>query len=270
MTSVGAAAGAAMVVVLLAGACSGGSGPPVSETSTTTSTATTSTSTSTATTSTSTSTSTTSTTVVPLPVATEVPATVLAATRAATYSVRGLDCRKAQVGTAFLVASDLLATSAHVVAGIESPILRVGSSEVSSRVVAFDPVSDLAVLRVGEDLGEPLSLGSAVVGSAVALVAFDDDSQPIERQLIVQQAIRATGEDIYGDIGGGRDALLLEGSVARGNSGGPVVDEDGAVVGVMFANSRGDAGTSFAVQAGELRALLDEVGDRPVPPTDCR
>jgi S1-C subfamily serine protease len=174
------------------------------------------------------------------------------------------------VGTAFLVASDLLATSAHVVAGIESPILRVGSAEVSSRVVAFDPVSDLAVLRVDEDLGEPLSLGSAVVGSAVALVAFDDDSLPIERQLIVQQAIRATGEDIYGDIGGGRDALLLEGSVARGNSGGPVVDEDGAVVGVMFANSRGDAGTSFAVQAGELRALLDEVGDRPVPPTDCR
>ena len=268
MTSVGAAAGAALVVVLLAGACSGGSGPPVSETSTS-STSTTSTTT-TSTTSTSTTTSTTSTTVVPLPVATEVPATVLAATRAATYSVRGLDCRKAQVGTAFLVASDLLATSAHVVAGIESPILRVGSAEVSSRVVAFDPVSDLAVLRVDEDLGEPLSLGSAVVGSAVALVAFDDDSLPIERQLIVQQAIRATGEDSYGDIGGGSVALLLEGSVARGNSGGPVVDEDGAVVGVMFANSRGDAGTSFAVQAGELRALLDEVGDRPVPPTDCR
>ena len=195
---------------------------------------------------------------------------VLAATRAATYSVRGLDCRKAQVGTAFLVASDLLATSAHVVAGIESPILRVGSAEVSSRVVAFDPVSDLAVLRVDEDLGEPLSLGPAVVGSAVALVAFDDDSLPIERQLIVQQAIRATGEDIYGDAGGGRDALLLEGSVARGNSGGPLVDEGGVVVGVMFANSRGDAGTSFAVQVNELLTLLEEVGDRPVPSTDCR
>ncbi len=200
----------------------------------------------------------------------EVQAAVLAATRAATFSVRGLDCRRAQVGTAFLVAPDLLATNAHVVAGIEVPVLSVGNEEVSSRVVAFDPVSDLAVLRIAQDLGEPLSLGEANVGSVVALVAFDDDARPVERHLTVQQLIRATGKDIYDNPGTGRDALILEGSVARGNSGGPLVDGEGTVVGVVFANTRGGAGTSFAVQSGELLALIEEVGTSPVPPTDCR
>ena len=92
---------------------------------------------------------------------------------------------------------------------------------MSSRVVAFDPVSDLAILRITQDLGEPMPLGEATVGAAVALVAFDENTQPVERHLTVQQLIRATGKDIYGDAGTGRDALILEGSVARGNSGGP-------------------------------------------------
>ena len=174
------------------------------------------------------------------------------------------------MGTTFLIAPDLLVTSAHVVAGIEVPILSVGTGEVSSRVVAFDPVADLAILRTAEELGEPLAMGEATAGTAVALVAYDGDGMPVERHLTVRQAIRATGEDIYGEPGSGRDALLLDGSVEYGNSGGPIVDGTGTVVGVVFANTRGGAGTSFAVQVGEVRALLDEVGGSPVPPTDCR
>ncbi len=255
-------AGAAALMVLLA-ACSPDTEPPPAATSTTSTTSTTAATTST-------SAVTTSTAEVPATTVAEVPEVVLATTRAATFSVRGLDCRKAQIGTAFLVAPDLLVTNAHVVAGIEVPILSVDNEEVSSRVVAFDPVSDLAILRITQDLGEPMSLGEATVGAAVALVAFDENSQPVERHLTVQQLIRATGKDIYGDAGTGRDALILEGSVARGNSGGPIVDAEGAVVGVVFANTRGGTGTSFAVQSGELRALIDEVGTSPVPLTDCR
>ena len=149
-------AGAAALMVLLA-ACSPDTEPPPAATSTTSTTAAT----------TSTSAVTTSTAEVPATTVAEVPEVVLATTRAATFSVRGLDCRKAQIGTAFLVAPDLLATNAHVVAGIEVPILSVDNEEVSSRVVAFDPVSDLAILRIAQDLGEPMSLGEATVGAAV-------------------------------------------------------------------------------------------------------
>ncbi len=244
MNRLGTAAGAvlALVALLATGACTNSGEPP-----------------STAPTSTSVTTSTAPTsTVPPSKTSDEVPETVLAVTRAAVHSVRGLDCRKAQVGTTFLIAPDLLVTSAHVVAGIEVPILSVGAGEVSSRVVAFDPVSDLAILRTAEELGEPLAMGEATVGTAVA------------RHLTVRQAIRATGEDIYGEPGSGRDALLLDGSVAYGNSGGPIVDGSGTVVGVVFANTRGGEGTSFAVQVGEVHVLLAEVGSSPVPPTECR
>jgi S1-C subfamily serine protease len=237
MNRLGTAAGAVLALVALSatGACTNSGEPP-----------------STAPTSTTVTTSTApASTVPPSTTSGEVPDTVLAATRAAVHSVRGLDCRKAQVGTTFLIAPDLLVTSAHVVAGIEVPILSVGTGEVSSRVVAFDPVS-------------------ATAGTAVALVAYDGEGMPVERHLTVRQAIRATGEDIYGEPGSGRDALLLDGSVAYGNSGGPIVDGSGTVVGVVFANTRGGEGTSFAVQVGEVHVLLAEVGNSPVPPTECR
>ena len=267
MNRLGTAAGAVLALVALSatGACTNSGEPPSTapmSTTVTTSTAPTSTSVTTSTAPTS--------TVPPSTTSGEVPDTVLAATRAAVHSVRGLDCRKAQVGTTFLIAPDLLVTSAHVVAGIEVPILSVGAGEVSSRVVAFDPVSDLAILRTAEELGEPLAMGEATAGTAVALVAYDGDGMPVERHLTVRQAIRATGEDIYGEPGSGRDALLLDGSVAYGNSGGPIVDGSGTVVGVVFANTRGGEGTSFAVQVGEVHVLLAEVGSSPVPPTECR
>jgi len=267
MNRLGTAAGAVLALVALSatGACTNSEEPPsTTPTSTSVTTSTTPTSTSVTTSTAPTS------TVPPSKTSDEVPETVLAATRAAVHSVRGLDCRKAQVGTTFLIAPDLLVTSAHVVAGIEVPILSVGAGEVSSRVVAFDPVSDLAILRTAEELGEPLVMGEATVGTAVALVAYDGDGMPVERHLTVRQAIRATGEDIYGEPGSGRDALLLDGSVAYGNSGGPIVDGSGTVVGVVFANTRGGEGTSFAVQVGEVHVLLAEVGSSPVPPTECR
>ena len=116
MNRLGTAAGAVLALVALSatGACTNSEEPPSTtptSTSVTTSTAPTSTSVTTSTAPTS--------TVPPSTTSGEVPDTVLAATRAAVHSVRGLDCRKAQVGTTFLIAPDLLVTSAHVVAGIE-------------------------------------------------------------------------------------------------------------------------------------------------------
>jgi hypothetical protein len=85
---------------------------------------------------------------------------------ASTVSVRGLDCRSAQFGTGFVVAEDLIATGAHVVAGIAVPIVVIDGREVPTRVVAFDPVSDLALLKPTSDLDlpAPLVLGWSTAG----------------------------------------------------------------------------------------------------------
>jgi len=198
-----------------------------------------------------------------------VPDAVVARVRASTFPVRGLDCRTSQVGTAFVVDEDLLITAAHVAAGIRSPVLGPEDAALASRVVAFDPVADLAVLRVEDPLPPALPLGEAEPGSAVALVGYDGDGAEDTRQLVLRQAIRATGKDIYGVAGEGRDALQLDGVVVHGNSGGPIIDADGMVVGVVFANARGGTHTSFAVQVGEVQRLLGQVGTAPLE-TECR
>jgi len=192
--------------------------------------------------------------------------------QASTVQVRGLDCRAAQFGTGFVVGSDLIATGAHVVAGIKAPIVRVYGTDVPTRVVAFDPVSDLALLRPADDLGLPqaLALGQTEAGSVGAVLAHDDDGGPVVLPVLVQRLIRATGEDIYGIPAGGRDALELSARIHSGHSGAPVVDGEGTVVGVLFSRLRGGGSVAYAVQSNELVALIEglSAGARPAGP--CR
>ena len=179
---------------------------------------------------------------------------------ASTVGVRGLDCRKAQVGSGFLVEGGLVVTSAHVVAGITSPVVSVGAEKVVTRVVGFDRVADLAVLQpVGEHLlPPPLELGDPVVGTVGAILVYDQEG-PRAIPVQVAQAIRATGADVYGDPASGRDALVLAAKVKTGHSGSAVVDLDGRVVGVTFSRSRGEPLIAYAVQSSSIVKLLDRV-----------
>lgn len=185
---------------------------------------------------------------------------------ASTVHVRGLDCRTAQEGSGFVVEGGLVATGAHVVSGIRLPTIVLGSSpddraEVASRVVAFDQVADLALLKPvdGDTLPPPLDFGQPVDGTVGALLVHDGETAraiPVG----IERRIRATGRDIYGEPAGGRDALVLAASVDVGYSGGAVVDVQGLAVGVAFSRSRGGRPVAYAVQTGELAALLGRVG----------
>lgn len=185
--------------------------------------------------------------------------TLLERVAASTVRVRGLDCRSAQFGTGFVVAPDLIATGAHVVAGIAAPIVVIHGTHMSTRVVAFDPVSDLALLRPTGDveLGDPLVLGEPRPGVVGAVLAYGDDDGPVVLPVLVERLIRATGADIYGQPAGGRDAIELLANIVSGHSGAPVVDADGLVVGILFSRLRGGGSVAYAVQSGELAVLID-------------
>ncbi|MDG2427829.1 MAG: trypsin-like peptidase domain-containing protein [Acidimicrobiales bacterium] len=189
---------------------------------------------------------------------------------ASTVGIRGLDCRKAQVGSGFLVEGGLVVTSAHVVAGIALPVVSIGAEKVAARVIGFDPVADLAVLEpVGSYLlPPPLALGDPVVGTVGAILVHDD-AGPRAIPVKVTQRIRATGTDVYGDPAGGRDALVLAAKVETGHSGSAVVDGQGLVVGVTFSRSRGEPRVAYAVQSGSIEKLLKQVKARPEAAGPC-
>ena len=199
-----------------------------------------------------------------------VPTEVLATAREATFQVTGLGCTKAQFGTAFVVADQTLVTNAHVVAGIQAPRITIRGREVISRVVAFDPAADLAVLAVDEPLPERLPLGEATPGAVVALLGHDHDGSSIVRPARVNQAILATGKDIYGEQAEGRRALMVDAWVETGFSGGPIVDQSGTVVGVVFSRARGGSPVAYAIQIGEVVDLLDEARVGPEGSGPCR
>lgn len=201
-----------------------------------------------------------------------IPKSLVERLQASTVQVRGLDCRIAQFGTGFVVGPDLIATGAHVVAGITAPIVRLDGAEISTRVVAFDPVSDLALLRPTGDVVLPraLELGYPAAGVMGVVLAHDDDGVPVVLSMVVDRLIRATGEDIYGRPGGGRDALELFASIRSGHSGAPVVDGDGLVLGVLFSRLRGGGPVAYAVQSSELALLVDGLDDGERAAGPCR
>ena len=189
---------------------------------------------------------------------------------AATVGVRGLDCGRAQVGSGFVVTGTLVVTAAHVVAGIDAPVLTVAGEQVASRVVGFDPVADLAVLQPVSDLHglAPLQLGQPVAGSVVAILVHEADG-PRLVPAGLEFLIRATGADVYGGSADGRDAMVLSAGVLTGHSGAAVVDHTGRVVGVTFSRARGGSPVAYAVQVSALQSLLEHAQNSPEPAGPC-
>lgn len=186
----------------------------------------------------------------------------VAAAAAGVVEVSGVAeaCGRSQEGSGFVVGPNRILTNAHVVAGMDVPSIRIGGTgdPLTASVVVFDPVRDLAVLDVPGLTATALPLGpQQVPGADVAVAGFPLDGPYTVVPGRVRDILRATGEDIYGTPGVEREVYSLFATVRPGNSGGPVLDPEGAVVGVVFARSLDDASTGYAVTLAEAAPVLD-------------
>ncbi|MDG2210461.1 MAG: trypsin-like peptidase domain-containing protein [Acidimicrobiales bacterium] len=186
--------------------------------------------------------------------------------RTSTVSIRGSNCPRFQFGSGFSLTNGLIVTNAHVVAGIDSPLVKLVSPEgtvieTQARVIGFDAVIDLAALDIGEHEMRGFDIAQAVNGENVALIGYNRDGEPDWRPGQISQHIRATGLDIYGDSGPGRDALVLSMDVDPGHSGSPLVNSLGQVVGVVFSSVKGGSSTAYAVQVNELNSFIENLPD---------
>lgn len=170
-------------------------------------------------------------------------------------------CGTVQEGSGFVVAPQRVVTNAHVVAGVPRPTVQVlgQGPELEADVVLFDPDRDLAVLSVPELDAAPLVRGEDLgPGAAAAVLGYPLDDPYSSSPARVRQVLSAEGEDIYGEAGVTREIYSLYATVRQGNSGGPVVDPLGRLVGVVFAASLDDPSTGYALTLAEAGPVLDQ------------
>ena len=166
---------------------------------------------------------------------------------------------QAQIGSGWVVAPGRVATNAHVVAGAERVTVSVRGTgrERAARVVAFDPERDVAVLQVADLEAPAVDLGAALgTGAQAALAGFPGDNGLWVGAARVRDVLRARGADIYGSPDVSRQIYSLRAQVRRGASGGPVIDRDGNVVGMVFATSLDDPDTGYALTLDEISPVL--------------
>ncbi len=180
-------------------------------------------------------------------------------------------CHQGIEGSGFVYAPDRVMTNAHVVAGVGTPIVDINNSAVPARVVYYNPALDIAVLAVPTGPIRPLRFGSASPGQGAAILGFPQNG-PYDMEVArVRADQRLRSPDIYGHGTVIRDVLSLRGLIRPGNSGGPVVDSAGHVVGMVFAASvtSGDTGYALSAQQVGQAAAAGRISSRSVSTQGC-
>ena len=199
------------------------------------------------------------------------------AVRAASESVARVSgdraaCSGGSTGSGFVFAPERVMTNAHVVAGVAEPVVEVGGRSRSATTVLFDPDLDVAVLAVpGLDV-PPLSFIDPAEAGADAVVLGHPGGGPLTATPArVRQELQARGYDIYGEDPVDREVYALLAAVRPGNSGGPLVDPQGRVYGVVFAAAldQPDVGYALTTEAVADAAAAGSAASRQVATGEC-
>lgn len=177
-----------------------------------------------------------------------------AAGRAATVRIEGLGCGGLLEGSGFVAGPGLVATNAHVVAGVDRPAVVDSRGTHHATVVLFDPNLDFAVLRVSGLAASPLPLASVneARGTVGAALGYPGGGAfHVSAAAILDRRI-AIGRNIYDAGLIHRDIYTLQAIVRPGNSGGPLITPDGAVIGIIFATSTVNGNIGYALTSAEV------------------
>jgi S1-C subfamily serine protease len=181
-----------------------------------------------------------------------------------TVKIFGEACGHVQEGSGFVAAEGYVVTNAHVVAGVDDPIVQTGEgASQHAMTVLFDPDLDLAVLLVTDPAGPVLRLAGedAERGDAGVVLGYPGGGPLATTPAAVLRQMEPLGRDIYGTDEAVRAVIELQAEVRPGNSGGPFVLADGTVAGVVFAASSTENGVGYAIAAQDVRPrLVDAVG----------
>ncbi|WP_330271530.1 MarP family serine protease [Lentzea sp. NBC_00516] len=183
--------------------------------------------------------------------------------QASVLKVRGRapSCSRALEGTGFVIAPERVMTNAHVVAGTNEVTVEVGRGQFDATVVSYDPRTDIAVLAVPDLEATPLQFRSDEVqpGEDGIVLGYPLDGPYKSSPARVRERIPLLrGPDIYDAQTVTRDVYTVRAEVRSGNSGGPLVDPNGRVMGVVFGAAVDDPETGFVLTAQQVQTMVQK------------
>jgi len=165
------------------------------------------------------------------------------------------------LGSGFFIRPDGLAvTNAHVVEGAQRVWLQLDAGQrLAARVLGLDARTDLALLKVeveGPVPALPLGDSDALrVGGWLFAIGHPWGLQPAVTKGVLSGVGRAVG-DLERFRAGFFDFLQTDAAIERGNSGGPLLNLRGEVVGINTATNARARGIGFAIPVNVARAVL--------------
>jgi serine protease Do len=174
---------------------------------------------------------------------------------------RGDDVPFRSEGSGFIISSDgLILTNAHVVREAKVVTIKLNDRrEFSAKVLGTDPTTDIAVLRIDAKNLPVVLLGDAQqlqVGDPVLAIGSPFGFE----QSATQGIVSAKGRSLPGDAA--VPFIQTDAAVNPGNSGGPLFDGSGAVVGInaqIYSRSGGFQGLSFAIPINVALKVKDQI-----------
>ncbi len=172
--------------------------------------------------------------------------------------VQAIACGQIQDGSGFVVQNGIVVTNAHVVAGSSNITVIDAAGSHPTSVLLFNPKLDIAVLKVQGLTDAPLPLLNGAAGRGVegVVLGYPGGGPLTTSTAGVMDIFTAQGRDIYNQTVTDRLVYELEAIIRPGNSGGPIVNLNGQVIGVVFSRSTTNPDVGFALA---MPAVISEI-----------
>ncbi len=192
------------------------------------------------------------------------------------YRQKGTEKKEVSSGSGFIVDSrGFIVTNKHVVSDSEAEytVLTNDEKKYKASIIAVDPGEDLAVLKIEADNLIPLKLGDSSkieIGETVIAIgnALGEFKNTVSVGVVSGLYRTIEASDFSGNTQILNDVIQTDAAINRGNSGGPLLNLKGEVIGVNVAMVSGAQNIGFAIPINKIKNSLNqaiETGEIKIP-----
>lgn len=190
--------------------------------------------------------------------------------------VSGIACSQPTAGVGYLIGANRILTSGHVVDAVtEVEVLFGGEQTADATVTHIDRMLDLAIVDLVDEAERfepetgPAEFGDSSTGDTGSIRLLTEEGDHVDVSYEVIRRIVASTLDVGRENEIRRRSVQLEAVVERGDSGAPMIDSEGRLVGVVWATSVSQESTAYAVRGDEIAAVIDAADAAPSGPGSC-